>query len=76
MVAGVARTSVGRYEASLTGLHSNSSAAIIKVLNKRGIRFVEETDEVAAGVFLLKLNTQEGQETTGQRSPRSSPPRT
>ena len=52
--AGLAKSSVGRYEAGLAGLHSNRFGAILAVLRERGVRFVEETDEVAVGVLLLR----------------------
>ena len=47
-------SSVGRYEAGLSGLRSDSLAAILVVLAKRGIRFVDPTDEVEMGLVLLK----------------------
>lgn len=52
--AGLAVSSVGRYEAGLSGLRSDSLAAILNVLAKRGIRFVDPTDEVEAGLVLLR----------------------
>ena len=52
--AGLAVSSVGRYEAGLSGLRSDSLAAILRVLAKRGIRFVDPTDEVEAGLVLLR----------------------
>ena len=52
--AGLAVSSVGRYEAGLSGLRSDSLAAIFKVLAKRGIRFVDPTDEVEVGLVLLR----------------------
>ena len=52
--AGLAVSSVGRYEAGLSGLRSGSLAAILKVLAKRGIRFVDPTYEVEVGLVLLR----------------------
>ena len=52
--AGLAVSSVGRYEAGLSGLRSDSLAAILKVLARRGIRFIDPTDEVEAGLVLLR----------------------
>lgn len=52
--AGLAKSSVGRYEAGLAGLHSDSFGAILAVLSECGVRFVEKTDEVEVGVLLLR----------------------
>ena len=52
--AGLAVSSIGRFEAGLTGLHSASLAAILSVLRKRGVRFLDPTDEIEAGLVLLR----------------------
>ena len=53
--AGLAVSSVGRYEAGLSGLRSDSLAAILGVLARRGVRFIDPTDEVEAGLVLLRI---------------------
>lgn len=52
--AGLAVSSVGRYEAGLSGLRSASLAAILDVLRRHGVRFVDPTEEVEAGLVLLR----------------------
>jgi transcriptional regulator with XRE-family HTH domain len=52
--AGVAIASIARYEAGTSTLRSNSFAAILTVFRAHGVRFVEETEEIAMGVLLLK----------------------
>lgn len=52
--AGLAVSSVGRYEAGLSTMRADSLGSILAVLRKRGVRFLEETGEVAMGILLLK----------------------
>lgn len=52
--AGLAVSSIGRYEAGLSTLRADSLAAILEVLRRRGVRFIDPTDEVEAGVVLLR----------------------
>ena len=52
--AGLAVSSVGRYEAGLSTLRADSLAAILEVLRRRGVRFIDPTDEVEAGLVLLR----------------------
>jgi transcriptional regulator with XRE-family HTH domain len=54
--AGLAASVVGRYEAGLSTLRSDSFGAILTVLRGRGIRFADETEEVAMGVFVLRAD--------------------
>jgi transcriptional regulator with XRE-family HTH domain len=55
--AGINTSLIGRYEAGLSTLRSDSFNAILTALRRYGIRFVGETDEVAMGVLLLKERT-------------------
>lgn len=57
VAAGLAKSSIGRYEAGLTALRSDTLGAILAVLRARGVRFVEETDEVAMGLLLMKTRS-------------------
>lgn len=52
--AGVAASSVGRYEAGLSSMRVDTLRAILVVLAKRGVRFVDETATIATGVLLIK----------------------
>jgi transcriptional regulator with XRE-family HTH domain len=52
--AGLATSSVSRYETGLSTLRADSFGAILSVLRSRGIRFMEETDDVAMGVMLMR----------------------
>jgi transcriptional regulator with XRE-family HTH domain len=52
--AGLAASSVARFEAGRSTLRADSLGAILAVLKARGIRFVEETDEIAEGVVRVK----------------------
>jgi hypothetical protein len=52
--AGVAASSIGRYEAGLSRFRSDSFEAILGALRRHGIRFIDETPEVAMGVYLIR----------------------
>lgn len=52
--AGLAASSVGRYEAGLSTMRANTFSAIIKVLKRRGVRFLDETSEIEMGVYLSR----------------------
>ncbi|WP_158933127.1 helix-turn-helix domain-containing protein [Acidisphaera sp. S103] len=52
--AGLSTGSVARYEAGISMLRADNLGAIVAVLKRHGIRFLEETDEVEMGVMLLR----------------------
>jgi len=52
--AGIPRSSLARYEAGVRSLRLSTFEAIVAALRKHGVRFLEETDEVAMGVFITK----------------------
>ena len=53
-------------------LRADNLGAIMGVLRQRGIRFLEESDDVAMGVLLLRGTRQSDQDLQDQNLPKSS----
>jgi transcriptional regulator with XRE-family HTH domain len=70
--AGLSTRSVAGYEAGLSMLRADNLGAIMGVLRQRGIRFLEESDDVAMGVLLLRGKRESDQDLHDQNLPKSN----
>ena len=52
-MAGLSRSAIMRHEAGKHVMRGDSLRAVVRALAMRGVRFVEETDDIAMGVVLL-----------------------
>lgn len=54
VATGLSTRSIAGYEAGSSNMRSDNLGAVVTALRRRGIRFLEESDEVEMGVLLLR----------------------